>query len=122
METNEELNNTLKKISSAKTDPDEGLSKESLELLLRNEDLNDKRQDRELRKSYAQKIFISVCVLIFGPTKAGETYLTDRDFLFIQRGCFSRLWDKIYIDMMTNENGVKTMNITIFSPKQYNYE
>lgn len=66
--------------------------------------------------------FISVCVSIFGPTKAGETYLTDRDFLFIQRGCFSRLWDKIYIDMMTNENGVKTMNITIFSPKQYNYE
>ena len=64
METNEELNNTLKKISSAKTDPDEGLSKESLELLLRNEDLNDKRQDRELRKSYAQKIFISVCVFV----------------------------------------------------------
>lgn len=31
---------------------------------MRNEDLNDKRQDRELRKSYAQKIFISVCVFV----------------------------------------------------------
>lgn len=64
METNEELNNTLKQLSSAKGDPDEGLSKESLDLLLRNEELSDKRQDRELRKSYALKIFVSVCIFV----------------------------------------------------------
>lgn len=63
--------------------------------------------------------FVTICCKLYGPTKGGEGEITQRDYTLIERGAFSRLWDKVWVDMSTNEDGNKVMTITLFNPEQY---
>ncbi len=63
--------------------------------------------------------FVTVCSKLFGQTKTGESEITQRDYTLIERGAFSRLWDKVSVDMSTNDDDHKVMTITLFNPEQY---
>lgn len=62
--------------------------------------------------------FVTVCCKLFGPTDSGEGEITQRDYTLIERGSFSRLWKKVWVDMSTNDNDKKVMTITLFNPEQ----
>lgn len=62
--------------------------------------------------------FISICVEQFGPDKSGASHLSDKDFLFLRSGLFSRRWDQVCIDMETNDEDIKVINLVLFNPKQ----
>lgn len=64
---------------------------------------------------------INRCAATFGPTKSGESILTQRDNVLLQRGLFSRMWHTIWFECGTDEkNGCLTTSIrvTIFNPSQ----
>ncbi len=63
---------------------------------------------------------INRCATTFGPTKSGESVLTQRDSFLLQRGRFSRMWPKIWFECGPDEEngGLTALRITIFSPSQ----
>lgn len=64
--------------------------------------------------------FINRCAATFGPTKAGESTLTQKDSILLQRGLFSRMWPAIWFECGPDEEngGITAVRITIFNPSQ----
>lgn len=63
---------------------------------------------------------ISRCAITFGATKSGETSLTQRDNMLLERGLFSRMWTPIWFDCGPDyENGgITAIRLTIFNPSK----
>lgn len=62
--------------------------------------------------------FINTCASVFGPTATGESQITHKDYLLLQKGLFSRLWRNVWLECGPDErnNGVLALRLTIFSP------
>lgn len=71
-----------------------------------------------LHKRFSPELieFINSCAKTFGPTKQGDTVITEKDKMLLLQGVFSRLWDKVWIDVTTDPGtGLKAIDITIFN-------
>lgn len=66
--------------------------------------------------------FVQFCTKVFGKTKAGDGIITEKDHYLMSAGSFSRMWDKIWIDIQTNNYDQQVITMTLFSPKQIDLE
>ena len=64
--------------------------------------------------------FINRCAKTFGPTKGGESMLTQQDEFFLVRGIFSRLWHPIWLECGPDDEngGITSLRVTIFNPSK----
>lgn len=63
--------------------------------------------------------FVQLCFKLFGSTKNGEGEIVQQDYKFAKLGIFSRMWDRVWVDMETDEYDSTVMVITLFHPEQY---
>lgn len=74
-----------------------------------------------LSKRFSKEVidFVESCANTFGPTKQGETVITQRDHQFLLRGVFSRMWNKIWLECSTDsDSGLKALCLTIFNVEE----
>lgn len=62
--------------------------------------------------------FVQLCTKLFGETKQGEGEIVQKDYKLAKLGIFSRMWDRVWIDMETDEYDTQVMVITLFNPSQ----